>query len=80
MVKFEGEKLTGEKIGINIKHIEDFRNYKVTCEKAKTHLGFQPRYTITDTIEHLHEHKGSFEDFENDQFYNIKVFRKIAAQ
>lgn len=80
MVKHEVEKLTGEKIGINIKHIEDFRNYKVTCEKARTHLGFQPRYTITDTIEHLHEHKGGFEDFENDQFYNIKVFRKIAGQ
>ena len=80
MVKYEVEKLTGEKIGINIKHIEDFRNYKVTCEKARTHLGFQPRYTITDTIEHLHENKGGFEDIENDQFYNIKVFRKIAAQ
>lgn len=80
MVKYEVEKLTGEKVGINIKHIEDFRNYKVTCEKARTHLGFQPRYTITDTIEHLHEHKGGFEDFENDQFYNIKVFRKIAGK
>ncbi len=80
MVKYEVEKLTGEKVGINIKHIEDFRNYKVTCEKARTHLGFQPRHSVTDTIEHLHEHKAEFSDFDKDQFYNIKVFRKIAAQ
>jgi len=32
MVKYEVEKLTGERIGITIKDIEDFRNYKVSIE------------------------------------------------
>jgi len=77
LVKYEVEKLTGEKVGIAIKQIEDYRNYKVTIDKAKTHLGFQPRYTVTDIIENLFEHNASFEDYNNDKFYNIKVFKKL---
>lgn len=77
MVKYEVEKLTGEKIGITINHIEDFRNYKVSIDKAKTYLGFKPQHTITDIIENLYEHKEKFEDYNNDQFYNIKVFKKL---
>jgi nucleoside-diphosphate-sugar epimerase len=79
LVKYEMEKLMGGKIDIELKNIEDYRNYKVTTEKAKTYLGFQPRYTIEDIIEHLYEHKGQFEDYDNDRFYNIRVFRKLIA-
>lgn len=77
MMKYEVEKLTGVKIGITINHIEDFRNYKVTIDKAKTYLGFQPQYKIKDIIEDLYEHKASFEDYDNDQFYNIRIFKKL---
>ena len=38
MVKHTVQKLTGEKVGIQIKQVQDFRNYKVTFEKAKTYL------------------------------------------
>jgi nucleoside-diphosphate-sugar epimerase len=77
MVKCEVEKLTGDKIGIAIKNITDYRNYKVAIHKAKTHLGFQPQYTIKDTIEDLYEHRTRFEDYNNDQYYNIRVFKKL---
>ncbi len=77
LVKYEVEKLTGEKVGITIKQIEDYRNYKVTIDKAKTHLGFQPRYTVTDIIENLYAHNASFEDYNEDRYYNIKVFKKL---
>lgn len=80
MVKYEMEKLIGEKIDIEIKNVADYRNYKVTTEKAKTHLGFQPRHTIEDIIEHLYEHKAQFEDYDNDQFFNIRVFRKLITR
>ena len=80
MVKYEMEKLIGEKIDIEIKDVADYRNYKVTTEKAKTHLGFQPRHTIEDIIEHLYEHKAHFEDYDNDQFFNIRVFKKLIAR
>jgi nucleoside-diphosphate-sugar epimerase len=80
LVKYEMEKLIGGKIDIEIKNVADYRNYKVTTEKAKTHLGFQPRHTIEDIIEHLYEHKAHFEDYDNDQFFNIRVFRKLIAR
>jgi len=80
MVKYEVEKLTGEKVAIALKNIEDFRNYKVTIDKAKTYLGFQPQHAIEDIIDDLYESQTLFEDYENEQYYNIKVFKKVAAQ
>jgi nucleoside-diphosphate-sugar epimerase len=80
MVKCEMEKLLGEKLHIEIKNIEDFRNYKVSIEKAKTYLGFQPQYAIEDIIEDLYEYKDYFGDYENEQYYNIRVFKKLRMQ
>jgi len=77
MVKREVEKLTKQKIAITIKNIEDFRNYKVTIDKAKTNLGFQPQYTISDIVQSLYDHKACFENYDDDTFYNIRVFKKL---
>jgi len=78
MVKHEVEKLTGEKIKIDLRNVKDFRNYKVSIEKAKTFLGFQPQYTVTDIVMDLYEHRDLYGDFENDAFYNIRVFKANA--
>ncbi len=80
MVKYEIEKLGGEKVEIILKNIEDFRNYKVAIDKAGTYLGFQPQHTIESIIEDLYEHRASFEDYDNDKFYNIRVFKKLNGQ
>jgi nucleoside-diphosphate-sugar epimerase len=80
MVKYEVEKLTGEKVAITLKNIEDFRNYKVTIDKARTYLGFHPQHAIEDIIDDLYENRAFFENYENEQYYNIKVFKKVATQ
>jgi len=80
MVKYEVEKLVGGKVDIVLKNIEDFRNYKVTIDKARTYLGYQPQHTIEDIIEDLYENRAGFEDYDNDQFYNIRVFEKLNGQ
>lgn len=77
MVKIEMEKLLGSRIDITLKNIDDFRNYKVTIDKAKTYLGYEPQYKIKDIVEDLYQHKALFEDYGNDRFYNIKVFEKL---
>ena len=79
MVKYEVEKLGGEKVEIVLKNIQDFRNYKVTIDKARTYLGYQPQHTIKDIIEDLYANRACFEDYDNDQFYNIRVFKKVNA-
>jgi len=80
MVKYEIEKLVGGKVDIVLKNIEDFRNYKVTIDKARTYLGYQPQHTIENIIEDLYENKGRFKNYNDDQFYNIKVFKKLNGQ
>ncbi len=77
MVKDEIQRLISEKVAIVIKGIEDFRNYKVTTDKAETYLGFRPQYTIEDIIEDLYGHKDYFANYDNDEFYNIRVFQRL---
>ncbi|MCU0605879.1 MAG: SDR family oxidoreductase [Candidatus Edwardsbacteria bacterium] len=77
LVKHEVETLTDRHIAIEMKNIEDFRNYKVTCEKAKTELGFQPIYDIPDIVADLYAHRPQYGDYGDDRFYNIKTFKNI---
>jgi nucleoside-diphosphate-sugar epimerase len=76
-VKQQVEIKTKMNIKLNIKHIQDFRNYKVNIEKAKTLLGFQPQFSIIETIDYLFSHYNEISDFENDNYYNINIFRKL---
>lgn len=76
-VKEKMQELTGENIQIEMKHIPDFRNYKVDFQKAKTFLGYEPKYTIEDIVDHLHQHKEHYHNFDDDQYYNIRVFKKM---
>lgn len=80
MVKAELENLTGKKIELEIKSIQDFRNYKVSIERAKTSIGFQAQYNVKDIITDLYEHLSEYGDFENDEFYNIRTFKKLDAE
>jgi nucleoside-diphosphate-sugar epimerase len=77
LVKAEIQKKTGDKIGIEMKNIQDFRNYKVAIHKAKTYLGFTPIYSINDIIDDLCDHLDCYGDYEQDRYYNIRVFKKI---
>lgn len=76
-VREEIQELTGKKIGIDVRNVQDFRNYKVTCEKARTYLGFLPRYSVTDIVRSLYENRPSYGDFNNDNYYNIRVFKRL---
>jgi nucleoside-diphosphate-sugar epimerase len=79
MVKDQMERLLGRRIDIEIKHIEDLRNYKVQIGRARTVLGFEPTRDVTDIIEDLHEHEDRYGDLDDDRYYNIRVFRGLVA-
>lgn len=76
-VKDEVEACTGKKVKIRIKDVQDFRNYKVSCERAKTYLGFQPKYAITDITRVLYENLASYGDLGQTPYYNIEVFKTL---
>jgi nucleoside-diphosphate-sugar epimerase len=77
MVKEGIEDLLGGKIAIEIKNIQDFRNYKVTGEKAKTILGFEPKHNVTALLSNIHAHHNHFGDLDQDRYYNIRRFKQL---
>jgi nucleoside-diphosphate-sugar epimerase len=67
------------KINLNIKHIHDYRNYKVSVEKAQNILSIKPRHDVDSIVGDLLKHQAEFSDFNCDEFYNIKVFQSLKA-
>jgi nucleoside-diphosphate-sugar epimerase len=67
----------GQETRINIKHLMDYRNYKVSFEKAEKILSYKPNHDIEDIVKGLVENKDRFSDFENSRYYNIRVFTEL---
>jgi nucleoside-diphosphate-sugar epimerase len=79
LVKNGVQKLLNTDVKLNIKHIQDYRNYKVSIEKARKVLSFHPKHDVESIIEDLVEQREKFSDFDNPNFYNIRVFKKMKA-
>lgn len=77
LVKEGLEDLSGERVRIEIKDVQDFRNYKVTGLKAKTVLGFEPKHTVLDILKDLHAHRAGYGDLDQDNYYNIRRFKQL---
>ena len=73
-----------EYLGINAKiivnHQKDFRNYKVSSEKARNILSFNPRFNVKDIVKDLVDNLDHFKDFENENYYNIRTFKNTIFQ
>jgi nucleoside-diphosphate-sugar epimerase len=65
---------------LDIRHMKDFRNYKVSIEKAKTVLSFKPRHDIESIVRELAVHHDKFRDYDNPLYYNIRVFTAMEEQ
>lgn len=76
-VKEAIEKKLGKKVKLNIKNIKDFRNYKVSNDKAINILSFKPKHDVPAILNNLIENMDKFSDFENPNFYNIQMFKKL---
>jgi nucleoside-diphosphate-sugar epimerase len=79
LVKEEMELLTGQRVKLDIRDVQDFRNYKVSCDRATVELGFRPQYSVKDMVADVVAHRSEYGDFERDQFYNIRVFKQLVS-
>jgi nucleoside-diphosphate-sugar epimerase len=77
LVKAEIEQQLGMQIKLVIRHLQDFRNYKVSFEKAKNVLSFHPQHDIRAIISQLVRQKDKFSDWENPMYYNIRMFQEL---
>jgi nucleoside-diphosphate-sugar epimerase len=69
----------GEKIGLQINHITDVRNYKVSIDRAKNVLSFHPAHNVSAIVRSLIANRSKFTDWDNPMYYNIQVFKEREA-
>ena len=77
LVKEVVEEKMDKTIHLNIKNIQDFRNYKVSFEKAMNILSYKPNHDVKSIVADLISNLDYFKDFANPNFYNINVFRSL---
>lgn len=69
--------LMGIEARIEMKNIQDFRNYKVSSTKAANLLSFKPRYDAGDIVADLAKNHDKFKDWDNPAYYNIRTFKEM---
>jgi len=65
------------RVNLNIKHIQDFRNYKVSTEKAANVLSFHAAGSVKSIVDDLIENMRKFQDWDNPAYSNIMTFKQI---
>jgi nucleoside-diphosphate-sugar epimerase len=64
-------------VQLKINHVQDFRNYKVSIDKARKVLSFHPKHDVESIIKDLVDNLPKFKDFDNPAYYNIQVFKAL---
>jgi nucleoside-diphosphate-sugar epimerase len=64
-------------VSLDIKHIQDFRNYKVSTQKAANVLSFHPTSDVKSIVYDLVDNLKKFQDLDNPNYSNIQTFKKI---
>jgi nucleoside-diphosphate-sugar epimerase len=77
LVKAAIEERLGIPIRLIIKHIQDFRNYKVSTEKAKNVLSFHPTDDLKSIVTNLIDNMEKFQDWDNPLYSNIAAFKAL---
>lgn len=80
LVKAAMEERLNIRVKLNIKHIDDFRNYKVSTDKAANVLSFHPVGNIKSIVDNLIGNVDKFSDWDNPAYFNIQGFRAIEKE
>jgi nucleoside-diphosphate-sugar epimerase len=67
----------GKKVALEIQHVKDVRNYKVSIERAMNVLSFHPHQSVRSIVRNLIENMDSCKDWDNPQYYNIQVLKSL---
>jgi nucleoside-diphosphate-sugar epimerase len=79
LVKAALEERLSIHINLCIKHLQDFRNYKVTIEKAKNVLSFHPVSDVKSIVGSLVDHMDAYQGWDNPTYSNIECFRALES-
>ena len=79
-VKSAIEADTGTHVQLNICHVADYRNYKVSTAKASDVLSFHAQDDVYAIVRNLLKMQSRFEDWDNPRYYNIATLKKIELE
>jgi nucleoside-diphosphate-sugar epimerase len=79
LVKKAVEERLQKRINLCIKHIQDFRNYKVSIERAKNVLSFHPGGDVKSIVMNLVDNMEKFQDWDNPLYSNIQAFKSLES-
>jgi nucleoside-diphosphate-sugar epimerase len=79
LVRTAIEEETGISVRLTIMHKSDFRNYKVSTQKAENVLSFHPHSDVKSIVRNLIEHVEDFQDWDNPLYYNIETLKLLSA-
>jgi nucleoside-diphosphate-sugar epimerase len=77
LVKAAVEERLGVRVNLCIKHLEDFRNYKVTTEKAQNVLSFHPSGNVKSIVGSLIDKMDKYAGWDDPVYSNIESFRAL---
>jgi nucleoside-diphosphate-sugar epimerase len=77
LVRQAVEERLGLRVSLNIKHIQDFRNYKVDTQKASNVLSFHAGGDVKSIVGTLVDNMDKFKDWDNPLYSNIQSFKKL---
>jgi len=79
LVRREIEERLGQRVHLSIKHVEDFRNYKVSIDKSKNVLSFHPEENVKSIVSNLIGNMDKCNDWDNPQYSNIASFKELES-
>jgi len=77
LIKGAVEERLNMRVTLCIKHIQDFRNYKVSTDKAANVLSFHPTGSVKSIVDNLIDNMDRFRDWDNPAYANIQCFKEI---
>jgi len=77
LVRSEIEERLGQRVHLSIKHVDDFRNYKVSIDKSKNVLSFHPADNVKSIVSNLVDNMDKCSDWDNPQYSNIASFKEL---
>jgi nucleoside-diphosphate-sugar epimerase len=77
LIKSAVEERLNIRVNLCIKHIEDFRNYKVSTDKAANVLSFHPSGSVKSIVDNLIDNMDRFRDWDNPAYANIQCFKEM---
>lgn len=80
LVRAAVEEMLGIRVSLEIKHVRDLRNYKVSIQKAENVLSFHPNNNVKSIIESLVQNMEKFQDWDNPLYYNILTLKGLDAK